>query len=39
MTALLEIDILRNYSHKKMGVLGVIFEGLGLQMTSTHPAG
>ena len=33
----LEIDILRNYSQGNMGVRGVIFEGLGGQLTPRRP--
>ena len=35
----LEIDILRNFQHKKLGVLGVLFKGLGVQKMLRCPAG
>ena len=39
MKKMLEIDILRNSSQILLGVLKVFFEGLGVQITPTHPAG
>ena len=36
---MLEIDILRNSSQNLLGILKVFFEGLGVQITVTHPAG
>ena len=36
---MLEIDIERNSSQIFWGVLGVIFEGLGVQMMPRRPAG
>ena len=36
---MLEIDFLRNSSHKLLDVLRGDFEGLGVQMTPIHPAG
>ena len=36
---MLEIDILGNYLQNFGGVPGLIFEGLGVQMTPRRPAG
>ena len=36
---MLKIKILRNYSLNILGLLGVIFEGLGVKMMPRHPAG